>query len=477
MTAIGRNDACPCGSGRKYKRCCLGRDVLPLTFTAGERASALDALVRFTQRAEFDEAQVTATAAFWADWMDRHADDELLEAMQLEGSQTASLEWFAWDFRLANGRTLCEELLARNRDHLRSGELQYLEHMRLTHLRLYEIARVRPESGLDLVDLWTDDRVSVEERIATRQLVQWDLIAARVGLGARGAPVLEGFVYVYPAMARDDILARLRKAHRPFRRGPAGDDLVAFFKMHGGLFHALWLDHTALPPLPHLVTAEGDDLVLARVVFDVTDRSAVDGALSARADLQRQDDGSYAWLAAADVPRRRPRRRAGRAIQMISARVTDEAGPRATQGTIVLEGTRLVLETTSRPRAERGRTLIETLVGASARYRATAYEDIGQAARRRDDQPVPPSPVPPAIEARLLGDFYERHYRTWPDTPLPALSGRTPREAVQVKRLRPKLVALLKAMENGAERQRQQGRPAHDFGWMWGDLGLERPPR
>ncbi|MCE2482866.1 MAG: SEC-C domain-containing protein [Alphaproteobacteria bacterium] len=22
---IGRNDPCPCGSGRKYKHCCLGR--------------------------------------------------------------------------------------------------------------------------------------------------------------------------------------------------------------------------------------------------------------------------------------------------------------------------------------------------------------------------------------------------------------------------------------------------------------------
>lgn len=23
---IGRNDLCPCGSGKKYKKCCLGRD-------------------------------------------------------------------------------------------------------------------------------------------------------------------------------------------------------------------------------------------------------------------------------------------------------------------------------------------------------------------------------------------------------------------------------------------------------------------
>ena len=26
MTQIGRNDPCPCGSGKKYKKCCLNRD-------------------------------------------------------------------------------------------------------------------------------------------------------------------------------------------------------------------------------------------------------------------------------------------------------------------------------------------------------------------------------------------------------------------------------------------------------------------
>jgi len=34
MVKIGRNDPCPCGSGQKYKRCCLPRDEA----TAAERA-------------------------------------------------------------------------------------------------------------------------------------------------------------------------------------------------------------------------------------------------------------------------------------------------------------------------------------------------------------------------------------------------------------------------------------------------------
>ncbi len=30
MTAVGRNDRCPCGSGRKHKRCCLGAEAAAL---------------------------------------------------------------------------------------------------------------------------------------------------------------------------------------------------------------------------------------------------------------------------------------------------------------------------------------------------------------------------------------------------------------------------------------------------------------
>ena len=26
---VGRNDACPCGSGKKYKNCCMGRSTPP----------------------------------------------------------------------------------------------------------------------------------------------------------------------------------------------------------------------------------------------------------------------------------------------------------------------------------------------------------------------------------------------------------------------------------------------------------------
>ena len=37
---IGRNDPCPCGSGKKYKKCCLSKDEAAARQTAQEQAAA-----------------------------------------------------------------------------------------------------------------------------------------------------------------------------------------------------------------------------------------------------------------------------------------------------------------------------------------------------------------------------------------------------------------------------------------------------
>jgi hypothetical protein len=40
VVRVGRNQACPCGSGRKYKRCCLDRDAGLLQEERGRAAAA-----------------------------------------------------------------------------------------------------------------------------------------------------------------------------------------------------------------------------------------------------------------------------------------------------------------------------------------------------------------------------------------------------------------------------------------------------
>lgn len=452
MTGIGRNEPCPCGSWKKYKKCCLDKDT-GLPFTPADREAALVTLTDFALRSEFDEARLVAGGAFWSDWLDARGEKDRRPAMHLEESILAFANWFALDFLLDTGATVLELLLRRAGAGLARGEREYLERMRDTHLRPYQVTDVKSGEGLRLIDLWTGEQEWVRERLGTSQLVRWDLLAVRLMPGAEGDLVIDGAPYLYPVASKDVLLRALRRAHRDFKREAPFADLVAFFKRLGPLFHHFWLDTVAFRKLPRLVTAEGDPLVFARAIFDVRDREALRAALEGHPDLEREDDGGYAWLA-------------------------DAPGFRRGLGRFVLERDRLVFETQSEKRVERGRQFLESLAGDSVRFRLVEYEDPERAMERLASSPrreAAGGAVPPEVEAQVVGEFYAQHYRRWLDEPIPALGDRTPREAARLTRARPKLVALLQEFENMAARERLEGRPAYDFGWMWAELGLERP--
>jgi SEC-C motif len=57
MSAVGRNDPCPCGSRFKFKRCCLRKEERPAAYTSAERASAVAKLMRFSARVEVLEVK------------------------------------------------------------------------------------------------------------------------------------------------------------------------------------------------------------------------------------------------------------------------------------------------------------------------------------------------------------------------------------------------------------------------------------
>ena len=249
MSAIGRNDPCPCGSGKKYKRCCLGKDApAPGAWTTEERDSALASLMRFAQRAELDRDRAAAELTFWGKRLERMTPAEARETMDFEQSRFGFHEWLVFDCPIHGGGTIVERFLTRAGSGLRSGERRYLERMRLSHLRPYEVQAVQRDQGLDLLDLWANQRVRVRERLGTRQLVQWDILAARVILGAEGEPVLDGSPYLYPTRNKEIILRVLKRLGRSLRgKLPRRDD-ATFFKNIGMVYHDLWLEivaHTA----------------------------------------------------------------------------------------------------------------------------------------------------------------------------------------------------------------------------------------
>lgn len=451
MSAVGRNDPCPCGSGLKFKKCCFNKSLtVAPSYRREERDSALAKLVRFAARAEFNEEHKEALELFWGEWILDEPDEQLDAVMKSESVNIAYNSWFAYDFELSDGLTLLDLFLEREAKRFSSGELNYLEGMLGSHSRLYEVLEVKIDQGFELRDLWDDRRLYVRERSATRQVVAWDLVVGRIGLSGDGAVVFETLTHLFPASIKDELLSDLRRDHREFTRRYGEKSLSDFFRWVTPSLHQWWLERVALPPRPKIMTSDGEPMIFAKVVFDLLDRDALLGALAVREDFVAQDDGSYVWLEPAG------------------------AGQRSL-GVIVIEDKRVVFETMSRSRAEKARDELSVLCGAAVRFRAISYEDIEQALKHAPPRNRTKEPeIPSAEQQRLLGEFYQDHYGKWLDEPVPALGNRTPRHAAKLKTVRPKLIALLKDFESYSERQRRSGEVAYDFTWMWAELGLTR---
>jgi len=84
--------------------------------------------------------------------------------------------------------------------------------------------------------------------------------------------------------------------------------------------------------------------------------------------------------------------------------------------------------------------------------------------------PMTGSEMPEALQQQLVHDYKQKHYANWADEPLPALSGKTAREAACTAAGKKKVIALLKEMEN---REAAENDP-FDFGFFWDALGLDR---
>jgi tetratricopeptide (TPR) repeat protein len=61
MPKIGRNDPCPCGSGQKYKRCCMGKDQAAVqakraAVQEDQRARSADLAAAWEESNELDKA-------------------------------------------------------------------------------------------------------------------------------------------------------------------------------------------------------------------------------------------------------------------------------------------------------------------------------------------------------------------------------------------------------------------------------------
>ena len=287
--------------------------------------------------------------------------------------------WFAFDRPLDDGKLVVDRFLAKRMVDLSPGQRLYLQTLRGSSMRLYEVEESRPGESLTLRDLLEDHRVTVYERLGSRSLGRFDWIAARLlAVGASGKPEIEGILPI-PDLYHQALRDQLRRERDEFLR-IADASVEAFHKTTPPLFQDVWAGALLEPAIPHLANTDGEEMVLTEVRFEVTDREAVQRALDAQEGLERDEDGGATW------------RWYGK----------NGKGELVSLGQIKLSEQGLALEANSVVRGERGRALVEGAAGAAVRYRTTVHQDLQRLVREevrrgaRRDEPLGPESTPPS---------------------------------------------------------------------------------
>jgi len=450
---IGRNDPCPCGSGKKYKKCCLNRGETSVRqnstlYTEADRTEVLSKLRTFANRPGLAHDRDIAFLEYWGTDFPSRSEKELQRVLELPQAEAMYNSWLWFDFTLDEGLTITDLFLAKEGRSLRSGEQAYLDQARSTYQGLYEVEEVRLDEGFTLRNLTTDERLWVRERLGTHGIVRWDFIAARLMPRPDTTWVMETGLFQYPPRVAETMLPQWEKAQREFHSSSPQRSRLSLLKGLGPLLTHWWISLVVFPPMPTLVTAEGDLLVFTKVVFDVHDREDLLTALAGTSDVEETEPGVFDWYECTSTFRR-------------------------SLGTIRVSENRLILETTSEARAERGRQLLETASPQCLSYRITSTEEL-KLPLEKDSGKARTRPPSPEIDPTVMKQFYDTHYRAWVNEPVPALDGLTPRQATSNPKQRSRLIMLLKDMENHEAHAASQGRPAYDPTWLWNELGLTR---
>jgi hypothetical protein len=457
---IGRNDPCFCGSGKKYKHCCLNKVGLaepdgPEELAWRRLRRALDGhsaeMLRFVKNAygprAVDEAWEEFTLGKEPEF-DPNAPlvpifiPWLFHCWSPDAGETSVRD------RALHGVPPTEAYLRKKGARLDPLLRGYLQGCLASAFSFYEITRSDPGRGVRLRDILTGAEAEVAERSASQTMQAGDVLFGQVA-GTGDLVLLEACSpYVIAPIYKPEIID-LRK------RIAAKGDLFAgeLLREREGELRELYLDiveRIRNPKLPKLQNTDGEPLSLQRLVFDIDSAQQAFDALKHLAFGETEDElleGAERNAEGALVRARLDWRKAGNRMHA--------SWDNTVLGSIQIDGGRLAAEVNSAKRASTLKALIEEALGERARYRATEIQSVEKLladapARAADDVSAAGRHEAlaelPEVKAKIA-EMLDKHYELWIDEKIPALGDKTPREAVKDPDGRERVEALVLQIE------------------------------
>jgi len=242
MPRVGRNDPCPCGSGKKYKNCCMRQDRVSesreLSLTQGD-GYLLNRLYDYAQGPRFTRDLAEAFALYWGGVYD------LRGIAQIDAEDVhRTLEWFVHDYRTsADGRQVIDLFIETQASDYAPEARERLRAWAASVTGLFRAVR-SADGSLELYDPLQERRLQIDAPIISRIVQPADLIIGRLA-ELNGRHLLLPMTLILPAEYEVALVGYLAKAHQRYVADHYQASWDQFLRESGHIFHAYLLSPEA----------------------------------------------------------------------------------------------------------------------------------------------------------------------------------------------------------------------------------------
>ena len=456
---IGRNDPCPCGSGKKYKHCCLpgyAPSIDRLWARQHEESNRLtQEMARFADR-KFGERIYQA-------WQDFNMNDAPPSLEESPNEHQIFMPYFLFQWnpgaRHTSGRgqggVVARWYMLEKSKQLTAMERMFLEQATGQPLSFYEVVSNEPSERLTVWDVLIGGETKVIERLGSRSLRPGDLLFAQIW----HQPELAVFgsmapICIPPAKKIEVIELRkqLKKKIAKQNRYLTPHDLLRY----ADLIRATYLDiRDQLFAPPVLCNTDGDPLLFHTLRFRIESAEAAFEALAPLAVGRSQEE----LLDDADLGEDGKVRKVE--IDWIKAGNRNfKTWDNTILGHIKISEGLMIAEVNSERRAKLLRKEIEQRLGSLAVHESTlaqTLEDMKNAPEEKAEEAelreaeMAAMLRNPEVRKQLQAAM-QKQVESWIHQKIPALGGRTPTEAVRDPDGKEMVEALLRDWERRDER-------------------------
>nr|MBA3535439.1 SEC-C domain-containing protein [Tatlockia sp.] len=381
---IGRNDLCPCDSGKKYKKCCAIAskatvfDLAWQTIRQTEGRIVDQHLMPYVTGKLPSEVLKTAIEDFFP---------ELPDEMEEHFFMQFVVPWilFNWipddefDFpKFDAEQTIAMNYLNSHQNRLNSKEKQFIEMMNKTYYSFYSILEVEHEKSLTIKDLLLGYTHTIKEKQGTHYLKRGDIVFSRI-LSVDEQSIFIGMAPMIIPVKYQTNLIDFREWLIEENDGSPLTPEALRLELDGDLFDYFFevIEYLQSNPRPTLLNTDGDLILLSKSHYklDMSIGEALNCLLpltllkrpdeiieSAKRDKKGQIKSlEFPWL--------------------IKGNKKHKDWGNTVMGHITILQSKLILETNSEKRTKKGKKLLTKYLGDSIHFQQTLMETPEQIMR------------------------------------------------------------------------------------------------